>query len=330
MKALVTGANGFIGSHLVDRLVRGKNSVRCLVRPEADLSFLKETELFSSDFAPGNFNYQYGSLSDKSSLEDAVQGVDVVFHVAGAVHGTHGKLFRTNVDGTINVYRAAKEAGVNRFVFVSSLEAMGPSYGRILTEDARMNPITNYGKSKREAEAFIRAENTIPSTIIRPPVVYGPKDREVYKIFKMVKAGFGPKIDEGKQRVSIIHARDLVYGIMLSCLSETAQNQTYFISNDSSFLWPEIYAAMGTFMDKRVKTLPVPSKAFYAVSAAIEGMLWLFGKSSTANRDKATAGKHSWECSPEKAKKELGFSARYDLEGGIANTVRWYKENKWL
>ena len=184
--ALVTGGQGFIGSHLCGRLISAGHRVRVLARPSSGLTNL--------DGLP--VEVVRGDLTGDGSLAQAVAGVDWVFHLAGALKGfSQEELLRVNRDGTKRLVEAcaAHTPDLSRFVLVSSLAAAGPSAsgGLPRTEDAPPAPLTWYGKSKLEAEMVVLKAG-LPFTILRPPIVFGPRDRDVFSYFQIAKAGVLP------------------------------------------------------------------------------------------------------------------------------------------
>ena len=183
MKALVTGATGFVGSHLAEALRRRGDEVTALVRSPAKAAAL----------GPLGVRVLPGGLDDPDSLARAAEGQDVVFHVAGLVAARdEAEFLRVNRDGTAGLVAAAARARVGRFVYVSSMAAGGPAdRGRPLTGTEPPNPVTAYGRSKLAGETAVKA-GSLPWVIMRPPTVYGPRDREVLKVFRMARWGVAP------------------------------------------------------------------------------------------------------------------------------------------
>jgi len=169
MRALVTGASGFIGSNLVDRLLPEGVSVKCLVRRRSNLAWLKHLPV----------TLVTGDFQEPASLAPAVADTEVVFHVAGATRAPRRALyFRGNFEATRNLLRACENYGPadQKFILISSLAAAGPSEGVPLTEDQPPRPVSAYGESKLWAErAVLEFSQKRPATIIRPPAVYGPR-----------------------------------------------------------------------------------------------------------------------------------------------------------
>jgi nucleoside-diphosphate-sugar epimerase len=215
VKQLVTGASGFIGSHLVHKLADDGHEVRALVRRNSSREHLSED-------GRRDFEFVVGELHDVAAMTEAMTGAEIVYHVAGATAAFDRATFdRTNVDGTRTVLAAARAAGVRRVVMVSSLMAAGPSHPDVARrEHHRHNEgFSDYGDSKLAAErlAFAAArEGTLEVVIVRPPLVYGPRDRDVLQMIRSAKLGVVAIAGFHQQWMSMIHVRDLVAGIALA------------------------------------------------------------------------------------------------------------------
>jgi nucleoside-diphosphate-sugar epimerase len=328
MKVLVTGATGFIGSHVADLLHQRGFQVRCSIRKTSSLKWLadKPYELIEA------------SLSDKDSLIKAVEGVDYIIHVAGLTFArNYDEFLLGNQGGTRNLLEAAQEAAPNlkRFLFVSSQTVAGPSEALDIpkTEDMPSTPITSYGKSKKAAEEeVLKMKDKLPITVIRPPAVYGPRDTAIFDIFKAVKMGLGTLIGFNPKYVSLIHSTDLSRGIVDAALSENTLGETYFVSSKEFYNWDQLMnlIAKGFGKDKIFK-LKLP----HTLVLAAAGMSQFFGKFSKKppvfNYEKGIDFiQDYWTCSAAKAKKDFGFEQQVSIEDGLRETAQWYLENKWL
>ncbi len=326
MKALVTGSTGFIGSHLVEKLLGRGYQVRCLIRKATKLEYIKDLPV---EFVQGDFD-------NVELLRAAVEGVDYVFHVGGVTKSKDKEgYFKGNYVTTKNLLAAAAKynPGVKRFTLVSSLTAVGPGSGsEPVDESTPYHPITTYGKSKMEAEKECLARaSDIPITIIRPPAVYGPRDKDIFEFFKSTNDGLLPMSGFGKKIISLVHAYDLVDGIIAAAEHPRGVGQIYFISNEEIYDWDLVGKITKEILGKRILKVRVPHFAIYTVAAISESIARIRGKAALINIEKARdMVQANWTCSAKKAAKELGFKTKLSLEDGIENTIKWYKENGWL
>ena len=323
MKAFVTGGTGFIGSHLADRLIESAKytEVRCLVRnKEKWLDGLPYTRIL-------------GDLSSISALRQAVEGVDTIFHLAGVVSApTQDTFNRANVDATENLLRVAQQAGVKNIVVLSSLAAAGPSNGSPKTEHDPMEPVSMYGRSKKIMEDMIRktADDSMSVKILRPPAVYGPREDQIFTLFKMMKYGITPVVGNGyRPKLSMVYVADVVDGIMQASDHHKQGIEAYFISGQIT-CWQEIKEIADTVLGKKSLSLKIPPAAVKKVAGFIETTATLFGSYPVVNRDKAREMILEWTCSSDKAEQELGYHPNTSLEEGLSRTLRWYKKHKWL
>ncbi|MFH1239054.1 MAG: SDR family NAD(P)-dependent oxidoreductase [bacterium] len=331
MKVLITGANGFIGSHLVKRFIDKGYEVRCLVRKTSNLEWLVSLQKTAG---PGKIKFVYGDVIDKPSLYEAVRNVDYVYHVAGMIKSRRPQgYYNVNYTGTRNLIEVVKEINpaLKKFIFISSLAAAGPSAdGYPLTETDECRPITDYGKSKLKAEELLKNEfmSSIPIAIVRPPVIYGPQDKGFYYYFKVVKKRLVPVI--GK-KLSLCYITDLVDGIVLAGESEKAKGEIYFISSDELYSAEQVGEVIAGILGIKAVKVKIPSwliltAGFFSQIITIGG-----GNMPIFNTQKARELVQSWWiCDVSKAKRELGFQPKVNLQEGMRATVDWYVKNEWL
>lgn len=320
MKALVTGASGFIGSHLVEALTRKGYEVTCLARKSANLRWIEHLDI----------KYIYGDLSDPGSYADRIAGFDYIFHLAGLTKAVREKEFFTaNTENTKKLLQVAAEQNhnVRRFIFLSSLAAIGPSSnGRPVREDSPPAPVSAYGKSKLDAEsAVLDYSRRMPVTILRPPAVYGPRDRDFFLLFRAIKKGFFPYW--GQCYYSLIYVEDLIRGIIVSAESQKAENKTYFLADNMLYTNDDIVREISLALNTRAVRLRLPL-ALMPVLAVIAQKI---DKKGIINADRVRDFKfNNWTCDPGKAEEELGFSPGITLEEGIKWTADWYRTQRWL
>jgi len=326
MQVLVTGANGFVGSFLVEELLHQGHSVRCLVRKTSNLRWIRHLPV----------ELVYGEVTRPETLAPAVEGVQQVYHVAGVTKARRREdYFRVNAGGTENLLRACVEhnGDLLRFVLVSSQAASGPSSGpKPRAESDPPRPLTSYGQSKLEAEHIVaKFQDQLPVSIVRPPAVYGPRDRDVLILFRYVAHGVNPQLGRGERLVSVVHVRDLVHGMLAVGNSEAAVGQTYFVAHPVPVEWSAFGETMARAMGRRVRRLVLPSWILWPAALVSEVAARFARRPATLNLEKIREIRERyWVCSVEKLRREIGFTASVDLETGVRETVQWYWEHGWL
>lgn len=326
MKALITGSNGFIGSFLVEELLKRKYQIICLVRKTSNLQWIKDLPV----------QFTYGDVTNFDTMVPAVKNVDFIFHSGGIVRARkEDDFFLVNSLGTKNLLEACKQYNPNlkRFIYLSSQAAVGPSNDGVpITEKNEPNPISNYGRSKLQAEQVVSDyKKYFQVTIIRPPSVYGPRDDDILTIFKYVKLGIKPQIGKSEKKISIVHVKDLVRGIILAAEHKKAENETFFISNKDGCLWTEFDNLIADVMGKKGVFVKVPEFLLDVVAFVSEKIARISGKAAIVNSDKALEMKQKyWLVDSSKAEKILGFVNEINIKDGLRQTYLWYQQQGWL
>ena len=323
---LVTGGTGFIGSHLVERLAAQGRPVRCLVRRSSTAGNL-----------PRAIELAHGDLETGAGLAEALHGVDTVIHLAGVTKSqTVADYDRGNAIATANLLRAAGRLDeIDRFVHVSSLAAAGPSPAdRPLAETDEPRPVSHYGRSKLAGEQAVRGSPLAErAVIVRPPVVYGPRDRDVYQMLRTVARGWMAQIGAAPRRFSHIYVGDLVDGLIAAAdyIGASAGGQVFYLANPTPVSWDEFGKVAARLMGREVHTVTIPEKAAYVLGMCAEWWTGFSGKPGILSRDKVReACCTGWVCDPGRARRELGFCTSTSLEEGLRRTLDWYKEAGWL
>jgi nucleoside-diphosphate-sugar epimerase len=326
MRIFLTGATGFIGSHLAEALHAKGHQLRCLVRKTSNLEWIKHLPI----------EYVYGDLFDQDLLLRSVKDVDFIYHLAGVTKAkTREEYLLGNHIATKNILDAVilVKPPLKRFVHVSSQAAVGPSGDGVpVDEETPFHPITTYGVSKMEAELeCLKLRDAIPITITRPPAVYGPRDKDVFEFFNAMNKGLHAMIGFNNKQVSLIHVADLVSGIILAGEHPQAVGRTYFISSERFYNWKEVGALTSKIMDKKVLRVRIPEFAVYAIAAVAQALSTFSNKPALLNLEKARdIVQDNWTCSIDRARRELGYQEKLSLERGIAETVDWYRQHHWF
>jgi nucleoside-diphosphate-sugar epimerase len=325
-RVLVSGANGFVGSHLVEALLAQGYRVRCLVRQTSDLTFIRRLAV----------EWVYGDVARGEGLEAACADVAAVCHLAGATKARDRETyFRVNAEGTHHLLAACEQATprVRRFVYTSSLAAAGPALdGRPIDESHPPQPLTYYGQSKLQGERFCHEyAGRLPVVILRPAAVYGPRERDIYFYFQTVNRGVKLLLGRGERRASFVFVLDLVASILRALEDDRAVGQTYFIAEGRDYDWREMSELVAAALGKRAVRLVVP-EGLLPVIAAVAGLqARITGQPALLNEQKLIELRQRyWVCSAEKARCELGFEAQYDLPTGVQLAAQWYRESGWL
>lgn len=337
--AFVTGASGFIGSHLVEQLVRQGVRTRCLVRSTS-----------STDGLPrDHVEFVYGDICQAESLSAGIVGADVVYHLAGLTAAFKNEdLRRVNVLGTYNVARlCALQPNPPILIAVSSISASGTARrDQVRTERDPPAPISAYGKSKRAGERIVEQfAGHVPATIVRPGIVFGPRDRYLFKTFEPI-ARFAVHPVPGYVQdppLSFIHARDLV-DLFIAAANHGARVVPtrkkagafdagyYFAVTDEHPSYLELGKRIAKAVGRRrVYPLRNPEPIIWLAGLGSELISRVRGKPDIFNVDKvreAFAG--SWACSSGLAQQELGWSPAASLDQRLAETADWYQRHNWL
>jgi nucleoside-diphosphate-sugar epimerase len=337
-KVLVTGASGFIGAKLTERLVEQGDDVTCLVRARSNRAKL----------APLRVRFAVGDVRDPVAMRWAVEGADIVYHLAGLVTAFRASdLMEVNAEGFRNVVAAcAGCAAPPVLVLVSSLAAAGPSPpDRARTESDPPMPVSHYGRAKRSAELIAEQYAAqVPITIVRPPIVFGEGDLLMRNVFRSIfRYGIHVALGVSRWHYSLIHVHDLVDALILSAERGTRLSAEgtpsdpprgyYFVATEDQPTFAELGLLIGKSLGRKsVRILrssgPVvlwPAAALAEAIARLRGQPYIF------NLDKAREARAGdWVCSTHTIRRELGFSPQAPITDRLRQTADWYRQQNWL
>lgn len=322
MHALITGAAGFVGTHLAHYLSQRGDTIRCLLLPTespAALAALTGVEILRGDVAA------------PSGLDDAVRGVDVVYHLAGIRRSPDPKAFdRVNAQGTRHVCEALAATGRrSRLVLAGSLAATGPSSpGRPRVEDDPPNPQEWYGESKVRAEQIALSYlDRLDVAVARPARILGPLDRENLAFAKLLRRGVRLSILGPDRPLSLVDVGDVVRAMVLLATSPEAVGQAFFIARDETTTLERLQELMADAMGQATYPLYLPPVGLRALAGLADVYSTLTGKHLPLNRKLARQLLASaWTCSTEKARRVLKFEAQVSIEASVRASVRSYRE----
>jgi len=326
MKALVTGGTGFLGSHLVERLVSEGFETTCFVRPEDDLKWIEALDI----------DLIHGDCTDKDSIRPALDSApDLIFHLAGIANANSDDIYHhVNAGGTRNIVELCLESGIplKRFVFTSSASVLGPSNsGPPLDERNEYSPTTEYGRSKVAAEQYVRQlDGHIPWTILRLGLIYGPRATHgFFPVFRMAAKGFLPIV--GETNANLIHVDDAARCLQHVALHESAINSTYLTADESPSSMSEIVDVIVSSIGRRVVRLKIPIPFLYPVALTLQIAGRLRGRAQMFDLRRLDDMSHlNWLIDPSLIREETGFATEIDIETGIRQSVAWYREAGWI
>lgn len=331
---LITGASGFIGSFLVEEALSKGFKVWAGVRKKSSREYLKNPSI--------QFIYLDFSSSEKltKQLQEFASShgkFDYIIHNAGVTKTLYNEEFdRVNFTYTVNFVNALEMASCvpQKFVLMSSLSVMGCGDEKEYTPmqiSQKPNPNTAYGKSKLKAEQFLQEKKSFPYMILRPTGVYGPRERDYFMVVKSIQSGLDVQAGIKKQLLTFIYVKDLATAAILAAESSIT-NKTYFVTDGKQYSGEEYTSIVRRLLKKRrVLRVKVPLCILAVVCWISEKISKLSQKPSTLNMDKYQIMKQrNWSCSSREIEKDLHFKPLYDLSKGVEESIKWYKEHKWI
>lgn len=324
MKILVTGATGFVGSHLVEALINRGEDVYCLVRPNSNLRWLKKLPI----------NLVRGDCTSLPSLKSLPSDIEFVFHLAGLVKAKKKIAFyQVNYQGTLNLIKTCliKRWPLERFVFVSTLAVHGSSSNSVIKSSDMPRPITHYAKSKWLAEqALLKVCNKFHVIILRPTAVYGPRDRELLGYYRLIKAGWAPVLNPSG-KLSICYVLDLVQALVKALKVNASSGSIFLISDGRAYTWLGVVKTVANLLGTSPHIMYFPRSLVSVMAIAAEAVAKISRQPIMFSRDKLREIlQDSWICDISASIHSLGYQPSHFLKNGMAETISWYKTQGWL
>jgi len=333
-KVLITGASGFIGSFLIEEALKKGFEVYAGIRKTSSKQFLQHAAIrfFELDFS----SVETLTISFKK-FKKIHEGFDYIIHNAGITQAKkHDDFYTVNFEYTKNLVEAIRSSSMplQKFVFISSLASYGPGNAKPLQPievSDEHQPISVYGKSKLKATQYICGLSDFPYLIIHPTGVYGPRDKDFLQFFKLVNKGFEPYIGRHKQLLSLIYVKDVAKAV-IALLSSSYVNRSYLLSDGRQYDKEQIGIEAKRFLNKKTIKLKLPMRLVQTTVAGIDAMHQLFfNRMPFLNKEKLyEISSANWLCNSDDVWEHINDTPSYSLQQGVAETIVWYKENKWL
>lgn len=310
---LLTGGTGFLGSHIADALVAAGHDVRCTVRRTSDTRWIDELPVATLEL----------DLAGGSTAAAALEGVESLVHCGALTRARNeAEFLAVNAAGTERLARAAAEAGVRRFVFISSLAARGP--------DGAGGPVSPYGRSKREAERLLASlDGGMERVVLRPGGVYGPRDSDLLPLFGLAARGW-IVVPRSSAPLQPVYVSDVVSAV-IAALDRPVPRAPLAVAGEERARWNELARALARAVGRDARVLRVPAGVFWTAGLLSEVASRVTGRAPAMDRRRARdMSHHSWTCETEAAREALGWRPEVGIEEGLARTAAWYREAGWL
>ena len=324
-RVLITGGSGFVAYHTINELIAQGYDVVASVRGSSKVSHLEGLPV----------TYVQMNFTDVQQMTSVLieNGIHHIIHAAGTTAAPAQAAYDlVNATYTKNLCDAvmATNGQIEKFVFVSSLASIGPNLPDVeIIEDQSPKPVTQYGRSKKLAEEYLKAYVDINWVIFRPTAVYGPRDKDIFIMLKTFTQGFEPYIGKAKQLLSFIYVKDLAK-LLVDSLQYNGKHMAFNVSDGNDYDRYELANITSTIINKKLRRLHLPLPLVKVIANVCDVYGKVSKKTPPLNTDKLAELTASWKCSANLAKKELGFAPQYDLQKGLTESIKWYKDNQWI
>lgn len=324
-RAFVTGGTGFVGSHLIRRLISEGWHVKALVRPGSDISQLKNP----------NVEIVYGDLAELSLEQEILKDVKVVFHIASVIGSYNTPLstyWKVNVEGTRNLLSSLEGIDLDTFVYCSSVAVYGKLANIPSNESSPCRPHNMYAKTKYEAERIVLSslEKGFPVSIVRPSWIYGPGDRRTLKLFKAIKNKRFFIIGNGKTLIHPVYVEDVVKGLLNCARKREAIGNVYIIAGEKPIELDNLIKIIAELLKVRIPKIKVPVLVGRFTALLMELIFDAIRKEPPLSRRRLDFFLSHQSFDISKAVYEIGYKPDFDIYSGMRTTIEWYLENGYL
>lgn len=328
-KILITGASGFVGSHLVEEALSRNMEVYAGIRKTSSRQYLKNEQIrfFEMDFAK------------KEDLKEKLNSVsfDYIIHNAGVVAAPKLEdYWKVNYEYSRTFIEAIKDTPhvPQKFTFISSLAAYGPASSQdlnaYLKEEDQPRPINTYGKSKLKTEEFLFEQKSFPFVIIRPGGVYGPREKEILTFFRLINLSIEGYIGSKDQHLALVYVKDLAK-VVIDATTSAHHRKAYFVSDGKHYTQWDLGKHAKRILNKKTLRFHVPINLVRGLAWLLEQPAKVTGNYPALNLEKVRILESiNWKCDLQPLIKDLNFKPQYDLGKGLEETLEWYKTNGWL
>ena len=324
MRVLLTGGSGFIGGHVARALAQAGHELRLLVRPKSDTSLVKDVD----------FERVMGDLRQADTLPAACEGMDAVVHAAAVLRAVRqGDFMHANQEGTGNLAEAASKAGVERFIYFSSIAAQGPAPSATPEPpETRLHPVSAYGRSKAAGEdEVLKQLGQMQIAIVRPPMVYGPGDTGLQMFFWLARRRISARLGDGANLVDAIYGPDLAEAIRAILDAPPQELARYHASSDEGpFTWNDLLSTLEIIAGKRLWIPTLAPSVFHSFARCSEAWAMLTRSEPMLDRTRVVEMRQpAWICDSSSLTRDTGWRAATSLEDGMRKTMAWYQEHGW-
>lgn len=325
-KVFLTGITGFLGHHVAQALHRQGYEIHALIR-----------QAQKPDSLDIPFHAVQGSLSNCETLTPLLSQMDAVIHLAGKIKAHSPEEFNeTNQQGTQNLVHSLLKASPKPllYVHVSTIAVLGPDVdgSDFCKRPELCHPVSWYGESKRRGEMEVQElAGKMRTVILRPPVLYGPHDKEMFALFKSIQNGIAPLFSDGKNQVSVCYIKDIADCIVSFLDKAPAQDEIYCLDDGSIHDWRSLSNDLAEVIGKTPRFISIPPALFKVGAFFSELYARLSGKAQIFTRNKIKEMEQkSWVCGNEKLRKTRDWKPQYSFKEGAKITYDFYLKNHWL